>query len=71
MRTFHIGGAATSSAATNSIEIKNSGILKLEIDKTVTNKKKQIVAVTRSGMVKVIDDQGRERERYKVPYGAP
>ena len=70
MRTFHIGGAATSSAATNSIEIKNSGILKLEIDKTVTNKKKQIVAVTRSGMVKVIDDQGRERERYKVPYGA-
>ena len=70
MRTFHIGGAATSSAATNSIEIKNSGILKLEIDKTVTNKKKQIVAVTRSGMVKVLDDQGRERERYKVPYGA-
>ncbi len=70
MRTFHIGGAATSSAATNSIEIKNSGILKLEIDKTVTNKKKQIVAVTRSGMVKVLDDQGREKERYKVPYGA-
>ncbi len=70
MRTFHIGGAATSSAATNSIEIKNSGILKLEIDKTVTNKKKKIVAVTRSGMVKVLDDQGRERERYKVPYGA-
>jgi len=70
MRTFHIGGAATSSAATNSIEIKNSGILKLEIDKTVTNRKKQIVAVTRSGMVKVLDDQGRERERYKVPYGA-
>ncbi len=70
MRTFHIGGAATSSAASNSIEIKNSGILKLEIDKTVTNKKKQIVAVTRSGMVKVLDDQGRERERYKVPYGA-
>jgi len=70
MRTFHIGGAATSSAATNSIEIKNSGILKLEIDKTVTNKKKQIVAVTRSGMVKVLDDQGREKESYKVPYGA-
>tara|TARA_Y100000768_G_scaffold151311_1_gene113143 strand:+ start:5954 stop:10180 length:4227 start_codon:yes stop_codon:yes gene_type:complete len=70
MRTFHIGGAATSSAATNSIEIKNSGVLKLEIDKTVTNKKKQTIAVTRSGMVKVLDDQGRERERYKVPYGA-
>ena len=70
MRTFHIGGAATSSAATNSIEIKNSGILKLEIDKTVKNKKKQIVAVTRSGIVKVLDGQGRERERYKVPYGA-
>ena len=70
MRTFHIGGAATSSAATNSIEIKNAGILKLDIDKTVTNKKGQIVAVTRSGVVKVLDNQGRERERYKVPYGA-
>jgi len=70
MRTFHIGGAATSSAATNSIEIKNAGVLKLDIDKTVTNKKGQIVAVTRSGIVKVLDNQGRERERYKVPYGA-
>ena len=70
MRTFHIGGAATSSAATNSIEIKNAGVLKLDIDKTVTNKKGQIVAVTRSGVVKVLDNQGRERERYKVPYGA-
>ena len=70
MRTFHIGGAATSSAATNKIEIKNAGVLKLDIDKTVTNKKGQIVAVTRSGVVKVLDNQGRERERYKVPYGA-
>ena len=44
--------------------------MKLDIDKTVTNKKRQIVAVTRSGVVKVLDNQGRERERYKVPYGA-
>ena len=70
MRTFHIGGAATSSAATSSIEIKSAGTLKLEIDKTVTNKKGQIVAVTRSGEIKVLNEQGRERERYKVPYGA-
>ena len=70
MRTFHIGGAATSSAAANSIEIKSAGTLKLEIDKTVVNKKGQIIAVTRSGEIKVLNEQGRERERYKVPYGA-
>ena len=52
MRTFHIGGAATSSAAANSIEIKSAGTLKLEIDKTVVNKKGQIIAVTRSGEIK-------------------
>jgi DNA-directed RNA polymerase subunit beta' len=70
MRTFHIGGAASRSAAANNIEIKNSGIVKLNNIKTVEHKKGYLVAVSRSGEISVIDEHGRERERYKVPYGA-
>jgi DNA-directed RNA polymerase subunit beta' len=70
MRTFHIGGAASRSAAVNSIEMKNVGVVKLNNIKTVKHKKGYIVAVSRSGEISVINEHGRERERYKVPYGA-
>ncbi len=70
MRTFHIGGAASRSAAVNNIEIKSNGTVKLNNMKTVSHHKGYLVAVSRSGEVSVIDDLGRERERYKVPYGA-
>jgi DNA-directed RNA polymerase subunit beta' len=70
MRTFHIGGAASRSAAVNSIEIKNNGIAKLNNIKTVKHQKGYLVAVSRSGEISVINEHGRERERYKVPYGA-
>ncbi|MDJ0761319.1 MAG: DNA-directed RNA polymerase subunit beta' [Woeseiaceae bacterium] len=70
MRTFHIGGAASRSAAVNSIEVKSGGVVKLNNIKTVEHQKGYLVAVSRSGEVSVNDDLGRERERYKVPYGA-
>jgi DNA-directed RNA polymerase subunit beta' len=70
MRTFHIGGAASRSAAINNIEIKSAGIVKLNNIKTVKHKKGYLVAVSRSGEISVINEHGRERERYKVPYGA-
>jgi DNA-directed RNA polymerase subunit beta' len=70
MRTFHIGGAASRSAAVNNIEIKNSGIVKLNNMKTVHHQKGYLVAVSRSGEISVMNEHGRERERYKVPYGA-
>ena len=70
MRTFHIGGAASRSAAVNSIEIKNTGLVKLNNIKTVDHEKGYLVAVSRSGEVSVLNEHGRERERYKVPYGA-
>ncbi len=70
MRTFHIGGAASRSAAANSIEIKSVGVVKLNNIKTVKNKKGYLVAVSRSGEISVINEHGRQRERYKVPYGA-
>ncbi len=70
MRTFHIGGAASRSAAVNKIEISSNGVAKLNNIKTVTHRKGYLVAVSRSGEISVVNEQGRERERYKVPYGA-
>ena len=70
MRTFHIGGAASRSAAISNVEVKSAGSIKLNNIKTVENKDGNLVAVSRSGEVSVIDDHGRERERYKIPYGA-
>ena len=70
MRTFHIGGAASRAAADNNILVKSSGIARLSNVKTVVNKDGNLVTVSRSGEISVVDDQGRERERYKLPYGA-
>ena len=70
MRTFHIGGAASRAAAVDNIEIKASGTLKLHNIKVVQHASGHFVAVSRSGELAVLDEHGRERERYKVPYGA-
>tara|TARA_Y100001935_G_scaffold39660_1_gene31823 strand:+ start:7815 stop:12017 length:4203 start_codon:yes stop_codon:yes gene_type:complete len=70
MRTFHIGGAASRAAAVSSIEPKNAGSVKLHNIKTIENAAGKLVAVSRSGEVVIVDDIGRERERYKLPYGA-
>ncbi|MGB9430485.1 MAG: DNA-directed RNA polymerase subunit beta' [Gammaproteobacteria bacterium] len=70
MRTFHIGGAASRAAAISSVEIKAAGSVKLHNIKTVKHAKGHWVAVSRSGELGVMDEFGRERERYKIPYGA-
>ncbi|MFK5985812.1 MAG: DNA-directed RNA polymerase subunit beta' [Pseudomonadota bacterium] len=71
MRTFHIGGAASRSASVNQIEVKSSGVIRLHNIKTVKHQESNhYVAVSRSGEIAVLDKVGRERERYKVPYGA-
>lgn len=70
MRTFHIGGAAQSSAAVGSIEVKTNGHVRLSNIKTVTNSEGKLVAVSRSGELSILDKNGHERERYKLAYGA-
>ncbi|MCK5925231.1 MAG: DNA-directed RNA polymerase subunit beta', partial [Methylococcales bacterium] len=70
MRTFHIGGAASRSAAISNVQVKGSGTVRLTNMKTVKNRENNLVAVSRSGEVGVMDEYGRERERYKIPYGA-
>ncbi|MEK6747850.1 MAG: DNA-directed RNA polymerase subunit beta' [Pseudomonadota bacterium] len=70
MRTFHIGGAASRQAAASSVEVKSKGTVRLHNIKTVRHQNGYYVAVSRSGEIGVLDEFGRERERYKVPYGA-
>jgi DNA-directed RNA polymerase subunit beta' len=70
MRTFHIGGAASRAAAVDAVQVKTHGALRFNNLKTVQHSGGHLVAVSRSGEVSVMDAQGRERERYKVPYGA-
>ncbi|MED5386957.1 MAG: DNA-directed RNA polymerase subunit beta', partial [Pseudomonadota bacterium] len=70
MRTFHIGGAASRATASDNIQVKNSGTIHLQNMTTVENTKRELVVVTRSGELIVNDTSGRERERYKLPYGA-
>ena len=70
MRTFHIGGAASRSVAANSIEVKSKGTAKYHNLSVVANTKKHNVVVSRSGELGILDDSGREKERYKIPYGS-
>jgi len=70
MRTFHIGGAASRASAVDSVKVKQDGVVRLINLKTVVNKDKNLVAVSRSGELAIADENGRERERYKLPYGA-
>ena len=70
MRTFHVGGAASRTSAANSVQVRNKGTIRFHNIKTVNHHKGHLVAVSRSAELGVADDLGRERERYKVPYGA-
>ena len=70
MRTFHIGGAASRAAAVDNVTVKTTGTLKFNNVKTVQHAAGHLVAVSRSGELSVMDAHGRERERYRVPYGA-
>jgi DNA-directed RNA polymerase subunit beta' len=71
MRTFHIGGAASRATAQDNIQVMNDGTVRLHNLKFVERKKDGfLVAVSRSGELSLLDTRGRERERYKLPYGA-
>jgi len=70
MRTFHIGGAASRAAAIDNVTVKTTGTIKFNNLKHVSHAAGHLVAVSRSGELSVLDGHGRERERYKLPYGA-
>ncbi|MEW6313915.1 MAG: DNA-directed RNA polymerase subunit beta' [Pseudomonadota bacterium] len=71
MRTFHIGGAASRTAVVSQVESKSNGVARFTSGmRYVTNVRGEQVAISRGGEVVIQDDNGRERERHKVPYGA-
>ena len=70
MRTFHIGGTASRVSEQSHLEAKNNGFLKFQGLQTVKNRDGNFVAMNRNGSVVIVDDKGRERERYSVVYGA-
>ncbi|MGL4574743.1 MAG: DNA-directed RNA polymerase subunit beta' [Burkholderiaceae bacterium] len=71
MRTFHIGGAASRAAMASSVEAKSAGVVRFTATmRYVTNAKGELIVIGRSGEVMITDDNGRERERHKIPYGA-
>ena len=70
MRTFHIGGAASRAAAESSVQVKNKGSIKLTNAKFVTNPDQKLVITSRNAELTIIDELGRMKETYKVPYGS-
>tara|TARA_E500000178_G_scaffold267987_1_gene265542 strand:+ start:8980 stop:13242 length:4263 start_codon:yes stop_codon:yes gene_type:complete len=71
MRTFHIGGAASRTAAVSGIESRSSGTIRFSSTmRYITNAKKEPVVISRSGEILIVDASGREKERHKLPYGA-
>jgi DNA-directed RNA polymerase subunit beta' len=71
MRTFHIGGAASRTAVQSHVEAKSAGTVRFTPTmRYLSNAKGDKVVISRSGEVMIADDNGRERERHKVPYGA-
>jgi DNA-directed RNA polymerase subunit beta' len=70
MRTFHIGGAASRATAANNVQVKMGGKTKLHNMKLLQHHSGKFIIVSRSGEFAVVDEHGRERERYKIPFGA-
>ncbi len=70
MRTFHIGGTASRVSEQSALDAKNNGFLKYHNLQTVKNRDGHFVAMNRNGAVAIVDEKGRERERYSVVYGA-
>src|SRR5208282_5471189 len=70
MRTFHIGGTATRVTEQSKVEVKSSGFIKFIDLKTVEGRGGGLISMNRSGLIAVVDDKGREKERHHVVYGA-
>jgi DNA-directed RNA polymerase subunit beta' len=70
MRTFHIGGTATRISEQSTQDTKSDGFAKYINITTVRNKVGELVSMNRNGILAVVDEKGREKERYQVVYGA-
>jgi len=70
MRTFHIGGAATRVTEQSTQDAKSDGFVRFNNINAIRNAKGELIAMNRNGILIIVDDKNRERERYPVVYGA-
>ena len=70
MRTFHIGGTATRINEQSKQDAKSDGFARYIGIQTVRSKAGELIAMNRNGIMAVVDDKGREKERYPANYGA-
>jgi len=70
MRTFHLGGAASRSVEQSVHTTRYDGTVKLTNVHAVPNRHGKLTVMNRNGEALVIDEAGRERERFKLVYGA-
>ncbi len=73
MRTFHTGGVATRAVLESDIEASVAGVIKyrdLRVAELTVDKTKRLVSLKRNGELAILDDKGRELDKYKIPYGA-
>ncbi len=74
LRTFHVGGTASSTAAESSITSKYNGKLEFEELRTierVSDEGSQNVVVSRTTEVRIVDENtGITFSQYDIPYGA-
>jgi len=70
MRTFHIGGTASRSVEQAEVRTQRGGDVRYKNLQSVTNAAGLQVVMSRNAEVRVQDDQGLDRERFPVPYGA-
>ncbi|AHJ67576.1 DNA-directed RNA polymerase subunit beta' [Granulibacter bethesdensis] len=70
MRTFHIGGAAQRGAEQSSVEASHDGIVTVKNRNVVLNSQNVAIVMSRNCEIVLADEKGRERARYRVPYGA-
>lgn len=70
MRTFHIGGAVSSTSSVSQVEARSNGVLRYSSQMRYVSSDEELVVIARSGELLIYDDLGRERERHKIPYGS-
>src|SRR5437879_1201963 len=70
MRTFHVGGAATRISEQSTQDAKSDGFVRFSNVNTVRNNKGELIAMNRNGILAIVDEKNREKERYQVVYGA-
>src|SRR5207253_795374 len=70
MRTFHIGGTATRVAEQSKVEARSNGFIRFLELKAVHGRNNVLIAMNRSGLIAIVDEKGREKERHHVVYGA-